>query len=87
SLGIPFTTWSGEFFRGRMGHFMYTRMNMPEMISPTHEAYADMAIQLANDKAFRDEVSAKIRERSHVFYENHAAVDELAECLKRLYAA
>lgn len=84
SANVPFVTWPGEFMRGRTGIWMYERMGMPEMIAPTHEAYAELAVKLANDKAFYAEMSEKIRKNSYHFIDNAGVIGEFTQQLKTL---
>ena len=45
---IPFVTWPGEFHRGRGACGMFNQMGMTDLIAPTHEAFVELALRLAN---------------------------------------
>lgn len=79
AMGTPIVTWPGPFMRGRVTLGCYRAMGIDELVVDSAEGYVRMALRLAHDRNFRDAMSARIRERSHVLYENQAAVTELED--------
>ena len=58
---------------------MYRAMELDDCVAATPEQYVEIALRLANDPAWRDEVRRKILERNHVLFENIAGVNDLAD--------
>ncbi len=83
-VGVPFVTYRNEFARGRTGVYMYERIKMPEMIADTKEAYVDLALRIAQDKQFRQEMYTRTQERSHIFFEDKQSILDFATRLKEL---
>ena len=82
ATGTPLVTLAGEFMRGRVGMCLCNMMDLAECIADDTEAYAQKAVQLAGDQAFRDIVIAKIWKNSHVLYGNLQPVDDFATFLR-----
>ena len=86
SMNLPFVTWPGEFMRGRQSLGFYQIMKMSDLVAATYEEYVGLALRLANDKAFRAEMSEKIRSRRHVLFDDYAVIGSFAASMKELYA-
>jgi predicted O-linked N-acetylglucosamine transferase (SPINDLY family) len=54
-------------------------MEIDDCVAATPQQYVEIALRLASDPAWRDEVRRKILERNHVLFENMAGVNELAD--------
>ena len=76
--GAPVVTMPTPYLRGRFTDAMYRAMEMDECVATTPEEYVEIALRLANDPAWRDEVRRSILARNHVLFENVAGVKELA---------
>ena len=70
ALGIPIVTWPGPFMRGRVTSACYRLMGMDELIAGDAGAYVELACRVANDRAWRAALQAKILERSSVLFED-----------------
>lgn len=79
AMGTPIVTWPGPFMRGRVTLGCYREMGIDDLIVASAEDYVRLALRLANDRDFRNAMSAKIKERSHVLYENRAVISELED--------
>ncbi|MDO8123228.1 MAG: hypothetical protein Q6364_02470 [Candidatus Hermodarchaeota archaeon] len=79
ALGVPIVTLPGRFLRGRLTLALYKQMGVMDCVARSVESYVNLALRLANDKTWRDEIRAKIRGRADVLYEDMEAVREL-EC-------
>jgi predicted O-linked N-acetylglucosamine transferase (SPINDLY family) len=77
--GVPVVTMPTPYLRGRFTHAMYRAMEIDDCIAATPEQYVEIALRLANDPAWREEVRRKILERNHVLFENMAGVNDLAD--------
>jgi len=77
ACGVPFVTWPGPFMRGRVTFALYRQMGVLDCVANNPQSYIEIAIRLANDKAWREEVRAKIRANSHLIFEDIEAVREL----------
>jgi predicted O-linked N-acetylglucosamine transferase (SPINDLY family) len=79
--GVPVVTMPTPHLRGRFTHGMYRATGIDDCVAATPERYVEIALRLANDPAWREQIGARIRERNHVLFENIAGVNELAEWL------
>jgi predicted O-linked N-acetylglucosamine transferase (SPINDLY family) len=73
----PIVTWPGSFMRGRLTLAMYKQMGVMDCVAQDPKSYVDIALRLANDKDWREEVVGKIQAHAHVLYEDIQAVHEL----------
>lgn len=79
SYGIPVVTWPSRFLRGRILYALYKSMGMMDCVVNDLSEYADLAVRLGTDRAFRNRVSAKIQSTCGILYENPAGVRELED--------
>jgi predicted O-linked N-acetylglucosamine transferase (SPINDLY family) len=77
--GAPIATWPGELMRGRLTYALYKQMGIRDCVADNSEAYVNIALRLAKDKAWNREIRSKIITRAHAFFENMEPVREL-EC-------
>lgn len=77
ACGVPIVTMPGEFMRGRMTYAFYKQMGIFDCAAADIKSFADIAFKLANDKAWRSEISDKIRERAPGLFEDMETVHEL----------
>lgn len=83
--GIPIVHWPGRFMRGRHTLAFYRQMEFMDCVADSAEGYADLAIRLVNDQAFRAHARGEIAARSHRLFDQPAAVREVeAVWLKKL---
>ena len=71
-------TLEGEFLRGRISAAMYRKMGLADLIPADARGYVDLALRVAQDKAFRAEQRARIAERRHLIYDNDDGVKAMA---------
>jgi protein O-GlcNAc transferase len=76
AVATPVVTLPAALQRGRHTQAMYRRMGMDDLIAGDAGAYVDTAVRLANDPVARGAASDRIRERSHVLFEDVAVVRE-----------
>lgn len=77
AMGVPIVTWPDVFLRDRVTHAFYQTMGLEDLTAAGAEEYVSLANRLANDTAFRREMSEKIEARSHRLFENMQVVREL----------
>jgi predicted O-linked N-acetylglucosamine transferase (SPINDLY family) len=77
ATGAPFITWPGQFMRGRISAACYQLMGLSELVAADGEAYVDLALRAGTDRAWREEVRARIIEHSARLYENRTVVREM----------
>jgi len=77
ACGIPIVTWPGPFMRGRVTLGCYRQMGVTDCVAADPQSYIEIALRLANDTGWRQEISNKIRANAHVIFEDMEAVREL----------
>lgn len=77
AFGVPVVTLPGRFLRGRLTLALYRQMGVMDCVADDTASYVNIAVRLANDKTWRDEIKGKIRARADVLYEDIEAVREL----------
>lgn len=82
ALGVPVVTLPGEFLRGRVGYSLYKKMGIMDLIAKDADDYANLAVKLASDKNFYDEIKSKILKNNCLIYETKDAVDEFVNFIK-----
>lgn len=78
----PWLTLPGECMRGRQSYAMLQLLQLPELIATTTEDYVQRAVALAADSDQRAALSARIAERKHALFEDHAVSTALADFLR-----
>lgn len=76
AIGTPIITWPGPFARGRVTAACYALMSIEDGVVPSLDAYAERAVAIAHDPAWREAIRQRILARSHVLYDNMEAVRE-----------
>ncbi len=84
SLGKAVVTLPGEFQRGRYTLGCYRRMNYLECVANDRSHYANIAVRLASEPAYRAEVEAEILRRGDSLFEDQQAIDEHHRCFMQL---
>ncbi len=87
ALGIPIVAWDGEFARGRQTAALYRKMGITELIADSADRYVNLALRLAQDKAWRAQRQADLMQRHGILYDNDAAIGELGRFLVEAVAA
>ena len=87
AVGTPVVTLPATFQRGRHTQAMYRRMGLDDLIAGDADAYVELAVKLASDAQYRQEVSARIEERSSALYEDAQVVREFERFFEGAVAA
>ncbi len=83
ALGAPIVTWPGAFMRGRVTAGGYRQMGVQGLEARDGDHYVELAFRLANDRPFREEMSAHILERSGLLFEDAPFIEELRRFFER----
>ena len=76
ALGKPIVTLQSNLMRGRVTAGMYKAMGIDDCIAHNIEQYIKIAIKLADDKQFRDEIKEKILKSKYILFENTEVIKE-----------
>jgi len=80
--GLPMVTCAGQFLRGRLASGVLQRMGLGELVAASEEEYVDLAVRLARDGDYRDQVRRRIQSGRHVLYRDSAPIRALEEFLQ-----
>jgi predicted O-linked N-acetylglucosamine transferase (SPINDLY family) len=80
--GVPVVTMPTPHLRGRFTHAMYRAMGIGDCVATTPDHYVEIALLLANDAEWREEVRRRILERNSALFENDQGVSDLAQFLE-----
>ncbi len=83
--GMPIVTWPGEFMRGRASYALYQMMGIMDVVARDHYDFAEIAVRIATDKKFREEISEKIKAKSHLLFDDDPATDEVTNFFIDIY--
>jgi predicted O-linked N-acetylglucosamine transferase (SPINDLY family) len=73
----PIVTLPGSFMRGRHAYAILKMMGIEETIAANVEEFIALAVRLANDKQWQEEISAKIYRNKHLIYRDSACIAAL----------
>jgi predicted O-linked N-acetylglucosamine transferase (SPINDLY family) len=86
AAGVPIVTLPGRFLRGRGTLALYRHMGFADCVAERPEAYVDIAVRLGTDRDFHDRISALIRERSAVLFDDERVGADLVRFLLEVSA-
>ena len=86
AVGTPIVTWPGALMRGRVTVGAYRQMGVDGPIASSAEEYVEIAVALANDRAWRTRLGEQIQAAAGCLYEDDAAIDEIEAYLERAVA-
>ena len=79
--GLPVLAYEGEFMRGRLASGIMRRLNLPDLIADSEDAYIKAAIRLASDPGRCAELRAEIVQRRPILFRDLEPVRALERCL------
>jgi protein O-GlcNAc transferase len=85
-LGLPIVTWPGPQMRGRATYACYRQLGVGDCVAGSPEGYVELAVRLANDRAWRSDVGARIVAGQAGLFEDTAVVREIEEFFVRATA-
>jgi predicted O-linked N-acetylglucosamine transferase (SPINDLY family) len=86
AAGVPIVTLPGEYLRGRGTLALYRHMGFMDCVADTPERYVDIAVRLGTDPEFHRRMSALIRERCDVLFDDEHVGRDLARFLLEVAA-
>jgi protein O-GlcNAc transferase len=81
--GLPIVTREGRFMRGRFASAILKRMDLAELIAASDEAYAELAVRVVRDDAYRESLRRRIAQRRAPLFGDVATVRALEDFLIR----
>jgi protein O-GlcNAc transferase len=82
ACGLPIVTLPGAFMRGRQSAGMLRLLGVVELVARDTEDYLGIATRLVADKAWRDELSARIRATQGSLFDVRNAIEALQVLLQ-----
>jgi predicted O-linked N-acetylglucosamine transferase (SPINDLY family) len=82
SLGVPVVTMPSAFLRGRITYALYRLMGVMDTVAQSSEEYVEIALRLARDPAWRDDVARRILAASPRLFNDRQALGELESFLE-----
>ena len=80
--GLPVLAREGEFMRGRLASGIMRRINLPELVAATDDAFVETAIRLAEDGAARARLRSQIAARTALLFQDVEPVRALETLLQ-----
>jgi len=84
AAGLPVVTLEGRFMRGRQTAAMLRILGIEELIAGDQQQYVTLALRVGNDKAYRAELSARIRGGSSQLFDREEPVAALARIFEEI---
>ena len=81
--GVPIVTREGRFLRGRLASGILSRMGLHDLIADSDERYAALAVALASDGRFRQDVRERIHAERDALFQDRAPMRALEDFLWR----
>jgi predicted O-linked N-acetylglucosamine transferase (SPINDLY family) len=75
--GLPVVACEGRFLRGRLASGILRHVGLGELVAPTPQAYAELAVALAGDAARRRELRGRIESSLARVFRDPAPLDAL----------
>ena len=79
--GLPVVAWEGEFMRGRLASGPLRHVGLDDLVATSQAEYADIALRLVDDVAWRARMRAEIVQRRQALFDDRASVRALEEAL------
>jgi predicted O-linked N-acetylglucosamine transferase (SPINDLY family) len=87
AAGTPIVTWPGRFLRGRYTQALYRQAGATDTVVDSAQAYVEMAVRLARDRAFRAAVQARVEAGAGRIFADRTHVEGLADALRHFAGA
>ena len=82
--GLPIVTREGRFLRGRLASGILKRIGLAELVTPSEEAYIELAAALAGDRERRRSLRSRIEANRSRLFDDPAPVGAMQDFLQRL---
>jgi predicted O-linked N-acetylglucosamine transferase (SPINDLY family) len=84
--GLPVVTREGRFMRGRLGSAILDRMGLSDLVAKTENEYIDLAVKLAGDPHYRNQVRERMGQAHAILYNDIEPVRALENFLEQAVA-
>jgi protein O-GlcNAc transferase len=81
---LPVVALEGRFLRGRLATGILRHMAVDELVATSREQYVELAVRVAQDRAFRESVRHRLAARHHLLFEDRAPIHALEEFFARV---
>jgi CRISPR-associated protein Csy1 len=81
AAGLPIVTLPGRFMRARQSAAMLAIAGAPELVAKDVDDYVRIASRLAGERAFREEMSARLQQGAARVFDDAAPIDAFAAWL------
>ena len=78
---LPVVAFEGETMRGRLASGPLRHLGLDELVATTPDEYADIALRLVEDEAWRTHLRREIAQRRHALFFDQAPVRALEDAL------
>jgi predicted O-linked N-acetylglucosamine transferase (SPINDLY family) len=85
--GLPIVTREGRYLRGRLASGILKRIGAGDLVAPSEEDYVRQAVQLVQDRSYRERVRGRIAEGRHLLFHDAAPIRALERFLLEAAAA
>lgn len=75
-MGVPIITLPGIHWRSRITYGIYRQIGIMDCVATSLAEFAQLAVRVVLDDAFRDQMSAKLIASHDKIFEDKTAVDE-----------
>jgi predicted O-linked N-acetylglucosamine transferase (SPINDLY family) len=82
ACGLPMVVLPGEMMRGRQSYGMLKAMGLDELVAKDAQDYVEIAVRLANDREWRNQMSQAILSQSGSIFEDETPI----RALERFYS-
>jgi len=84
TAGLPLVTLPGRLMRGRQSAAMLRTIGVDELVARDEEDYVAIALRIAQDHAYREAISTRIREGLLRLVDRGEPIDALARALEAI---
>jgi predicted O-linked N-acetylglucosamine transferase (SPINDLY family) len=81
--GLPIVTREGRFMRGRLASAILDRMKLSDLVAKTEAQYIDLAVKLASDRHYRENVQTRMAQARSILYNDIEPVRALEAFLEK----
>jgi predicted O-linked N-acetylglucosamine transferase (SPINDLY family) len=82
ACALPVVTLPGAYMRARQSAAMLAQVGVPELVARDAADYVAIAMRLASDREWRDDVSARIDRGAGQLFDDPAPVEAFAATLE-----
>ncbi len=84
SLGKIVITHASDMINGRFTTGFYKKMGLDNLINYSKDEYVNLALTLAHDKIYKNNIESQIKQQSHVLFNDQESIDEWNKDLKNI---